>query len=199
MNVALSVQINDAFMDIARLTVPVMQSYALRHGYSLYVHKSHQVSPSIVWQRIIDVKELVHHHDVVVHLDADCLITNPEITIEEIMAGDDADLFMSTDCNGINDGFHIWRDTWAGSLVRNRLLESVRDYSSPQAALSDPAFLGNFNMKPLPQRLTNSYRYAEYGQEHPEGEWSGNDFILHLPGIGNDRRVEILKSLIYQP
>lgn len=197
MKIALSLQYNDAFAEIAALTVPVIQRYALRHGYSLFVHRCDLVSPEIVWQRIEDVAKLLPDFDAVAHLDVDLLITNPEIKIGTIIAEEGRlpyhvpDLFMSTDCHGINDGFCVWLKKWASQCALKTLLAADRTrYSSPQHALPSVPL----DMHRMPQRLTNSYLHAEYGLEHPEGEWEPGDFILHLPGMGNARRVEILKQ-----
>ncbi len=198
MKIALSLQYNDAFKDIADITVPVIQAYALRHGYSVFVHKCDSVSPEICWQRVEDVAKLLPDFEMVVHLDADLLITNPDIRLGMIAAEQTRtlrnipDVLVSTDCNGINDGCCMWFRKWSTQCALKELMAvSVTKDTSLQNIMEGKSGL---SVHKMPQRLTNSYLHAEYGIEHPEGEWQPGDFILHLPGIGNARRIEILKA-----
>lgn len=196
MNIALSIQYNHSFKEIAAMTVPVMQAYAMRHGYSLFVHRSERYSPEIVWQRMEDVQMLLKTHDAVAHMDADCLITNSSLRIQDLIGDSDADLFMSTDCNGINDGFCLWMDTLLSKLTIERLLVADRArFSSPQDAVEKVCAVG-LDMQRMPQRLTNSYLMAEYPTlpPDPNAEWQPGDFILHLPGLSNVRRIQILQE-----
>ncbi len=50
-----------------------------------------------------------------------------------------------------------------------------------------------------PQREFNSYRYDLYdnNQGAPaemEGQWLGGDFLLHLPGLPIDKRLELMQE-----
>ncbi len=200
MKVAISTQWNNDFREIAELTLPSIQSYCLKHGYSLYAHHCEQSSPDIVWQRIDDIKSLLFQFDLVVHLDADTLITNPHITIESIIGSETAtDLFLGSDWNGINDGFSAWRNAEQSWLVLGAMRGArSMGYTSPQDYITRGLRPREINAETLSQRMVNSYKTEEYGDLRERYEWHPKDFLLHLPGIGNHRRVEILKEVLSQ-
>ncbi len=205
MRIAISLQYNHDFAEIAGLTLPVIEAYALKHGYSAFINRCDMVSPEIVWQRCPDERMLLDTFDAVVHLDADILITNPEVTIESLIElgkqqgmEHGPDYCVGTDLNGINNGFSLWMNSWRARVTLGKLMRTYfadkNLYSSPQDALMDGKFAPELAMWKMPQRLCNSYLHTEYGLTNEEGEWQAGDFILHLPGMGNARRVEILKE-----
>lgn len=65
-------------------------------------------------------------------------------------------------------------------------------------------------IKKVPQRKMNSYRYEflrgykfvsdrfESGMDSlgNYGEWQSGDFIIHVPGIPNERKVKILQDML---
>ncbi len=194
MTVAISLQWNEDFRPIAEITLPVISSYAVKHGYTLYLHKCEQRSPEIVWQRIEDFRMMMDGHDVSVHMDCDYLITNSEITIEEIIGESTSDFITGADWNGINDGFSLWRKSSKSRYFLENFTRAFGGrYSSPQEVLNS-AMKQSVNMEVLPQRRVNSYLPKEYGMTNLDAEWQPGDFALHLPGLSNSRRVEILKQ-----
>jgi len=197
MKIAISTQWNDDFKEIAAITLPVMQEYCARHGYTLFSNHSKEDSPKIIWQRAEDAENLLSKYcDAVVHMDADCLITNLNNRIEDIieLAGD-ADLIVTsdTDTSIMNDGVCIWLGE-GGLFACGDLAFGGKysEYSSPQDALNERAV--PIKIVHLLPSVMNSVLNGEYGSFDPETEWSEGDFILHLPGIGNARRVELLKE-----
>ena len=193
MTIALSMQYNDDFRAIADITVPRIEDYARRHGYSLFVHHTDLKSPEIVWQRVKDVRAILDLFDMVVHLDTDLLITNPDVRIEDITGHWKADIWCGTDANGLNDGFCIFTDSWESEQALRSLLGRDRGhYTSPQHALEHMG--QKVGIERITQRKCNSYHPGAYGPPDLKADWQPGDFILHLPGIGNDRRIEILNQ-----
>lgn len=194
MKIAISTIYNDDFKEIAALTVPVMQEYCLRHGYTFLATHSKAVGSAIVWERLVPVQMLFQTHEHVVHMDADCLITNLEKRIEDIL-GDRGQCVATSENGIINDGVFIWGTLkWLYALRQEEMLEV---FSSPQDALNQK-YGSTMDIKHVPSRTTNSVLNAECDLENPATEWQQGDFILHLPGIGNLRRIEILKQFIPQ-
>lgn len=201
MKLAITIQTNDAFKSITELTLLRLQLYCSLHKYSLFVNECDLKSPEIVWQRIPDIQKVLADHDVAIHLDADILITNPDIRMEDILRDDGTDCWFGTDTYGINDGFCTFRNTESSQHLLCWLADSVnRGYSSPQDAmgtfLHTPELRVDCNITLLPQHMVNSYMTEEYGELDPAGQWKEGDFILHLPAMSNDRRVEILKKFV---
>lgn len=193
MKIAISLQHNEDFASIAELTIPVIARYAERHGYDFFP-KKHDMNPEeIVWQRLDDVLELMPGYDAVVHLDADILITNPECRIDGLIMFDpNADYFCGEGPSGPNDGFSVWRCNDGGRRLIEFVMDHGSEYSSPQELLAHG--YDSANKRRLHQRSCNSYLFAEYNMDSPLMEWKPGDFILHLPGIGNERRVQIIKE-----
>jgi len=192
MKIAISTIWNSDFKEIAEITIPVMEEYCRRHGYTLCAQASVQYPPDIVWSRLDMICPLLETHDYAVHMDADVLITNLSIRFEDIAV--ERGRNIATSENGIiNDGVFIW-----GDKVWPRLLSSPeirREHSSPQDAINSK-YGSLMNIKHVEPRTMNSILNAEYGLENPLSEWQPGDFVVHLPGMGNARRVEVLKEML---
>ena len=199
MNICAITAYNQDFAQVAGLTHPVLRDYCNKHGYG-YARDCFPTlqSPEIVWHRVDAIRQMLKRHDWVVWMDADALITNPDVKFESLITND-AHMVISRDCNGLNDGIWMVKNSdWSRQILdqieNDRLL-----YSSPQEAMNfmwqDSTMFRN-NITVWPQQRMNAYMMAEYGlSEDQPGQWRSGDFILHLPGIGNDRRVEILTEV----
>ena len=110
-----------------------------------------------------------------------------------------ADLVYSADINGLNAGVLFVRNTdWSRAFVTRWLSSRPMYERHPNADQSALAHLLHGEPREKwgawPQRTFNSYGYGEYGLVHPEGEWQKGDFALHLPGLSDGRRLEILRE-----
>lgn len=208
MNIGVYVQYDSAFESVSNLTLPVLQDYCRRHGYSLQVSKNPPITRSVIWDRVKVWIENAHKHDWLVHFDSDVLITNPEVRLEYLFPVGKFNFMVSEDRtfhpDGINDGVFFIRGTEASVDVLRRMWESVsvdRVFCGQDALLhlirSDESVRGM--VKVVPQTMFNSYLYQEYGfQEDHEGNWKKGDFVLHLPGCSNERRCQIFSKLIHE-
>lgn len=192
MKIAISSLKNSDFNEIALITFPVMAEYCLRHDYTFSPYFSHLQSPEIVWKRLDRVIALQESHDVVVHMDADVLITNLTSRIEDMIRDDKQD--VATAENGIiNDGVFIWAESEWPKRLNTEEVRAI--YSSPQDAINSK-YGAQMDMRVYPPRFMNSILNAEYGLVNPLSEWQQGDFCLHLPALGNVRRVEILNQTL---
>ncbi len=192
MTIAISTLRNFDFKAITDITLPVLREYCQRHHYTLSSHFSYLTPPDIVWKRLDRVNELMQDHDLVVHVDADVLITNLSVKIEDIaiVQGE----HVATSENGvINDGVFIWGEpSWPKKL---NAPEIRAQFSSHQDAINSKYGV-EMNIRHVPPRTMNSILNAEYGLENPLSEWQPGDFCLHLPALGNARRVQVLHEMI---
>lgn len=181
MSIAITVEWNNDFKEIAAITLPIMQEYCIRHGYTFISKWSPFGSPEIVWERVRSVRDALITHAVVVHMDADVLITN----LRKPIPKHDADVLMCKDGNGLNDGVCVWNEKSNSAFtldsLRSRYLQML--FTSPQEALNAQQFPSLKIISP-DKNILNSY---------PE-DWLEGDFVLHLPGRGNEERVRILKQ-----
>jgi hypothetical protein len=109
------------------------------------------------------------------------------------------DLITSYDAIGLNNGVLFFRNTdWTKNLLKTWASSSPSYEGHPSPEQSALAHLLYREPKDkwisAPQKAFNSYLYELYPNlSCPEGQYSSGDFILHLPGVSNDVRVEIFK------
>jgi len=206
MNICLFTQSNSAFAPVSEITHPILAEYASRHGYDLFrTNQDVGWQRSIVWDRYRILSDFCDRYDVLVHIDSDVLITNLNIRIEDLLP--DKEQIVLADCmcedgkRRLNDGIAIFKT----SPYMKWLLGEC--YAAPE---SSPILCGQDvlqarhnsgklegKLKVERQKAMNSFLYAEYGMSPlTVGNWSKGDFVLHLPGISNHRRVEILREKV---
>ncbi|XP_031484141.1 uncharacterized alpha-1,2-galactosyltransferase C1289.13c-like [Nymphaea colorata] len=116
------------FQGLMELVTPGKQRYAEARGYD-FIDASEEVDRSRPpsWSKILAVKRHLHRYDWVFWNDADSLVTNFDISIEEVLAdaiGDIGhaqsfpDLILTTDVNGVNAGMFFMRNSsWSQAFL----------------------------------------------------------------------------------
>lgn len=195
---------------MADITIPVAQRYADKHGYNLIVQKWPEPYLSdFGYRKLEQIQGLFEHGeaDVIWSLDLDTIITNHSFRIEDFI-DEDSVMFITKDFNNINGGSFIVRNcNYANTFLD--LLISKRGHDKmfcEQDAIVDyyERLQPLFNkyewpsIKILPHPSINSYLYENYPdiplQTHKQGNWNPGDFVLHLPGLGFEQRLNILKN-----
>ncbi|KAH9543216.1 hypothetical protein CY35_13G051900 [Sphagnum magellanicum] len=109
-----------SFEGLMELVTPNKRSYVARHGYE-FVDASDVLDkerpPS--WSKILAVKKNLPHYDWVFWNDADSVVTNPAISLEEIIhsaVGDSEvnsmpDFIITKDVTGVNAGMFFFRNS----------------------------------------------------------------------------------------
>jgi hypothetical protein len=182
---------------VGEYTWPNRVAYCARHGYSLRGGRRPDDDPhGGLWVKPAAISDALSAGDGwVTWLDADVLITAPETPLDWL-GRTSADLVYSADINGLNCGVLFVRATdWSRSFVRKWLAGKAMYETYQNADQSAIAHLLHGEPREKwecwPQRTFNSYRYGEYGLSYPPGEWQPGDFALHLPGLSDERRLEI--------
>lgn len=109
--------------DIREISLSNKEKYAKKHGYELFVgdkevYNLRQGRPS-AWTKFKLIEKTLPNFDYVVWFDADTVVVNDTIRIEDII-DDKHDLFYSKDENDINSGIFIIKNTsWARSYLMN--------------------------------------------------------------------------------
>lgn len=209
MKICILVLYTESWQELADIVLPNLKKYAKKHLYYTHIEKYEKEFSG--FEKLVWCKKLLEEYDVIWSLDMDTFITNHTIRIEQfINKGSNYRLFFITkDYNGINAGsFIIQKDTLnagAHEWLLNEFLnkQGVGGVYCEQDAISLWHKEHERTMKTLvdilPHPSINSYKYELYPeipyQTHEQGQWQKGDFILHLPGIGINQRVEIFNKI----
>lgn len=200
MKIALVTMLAENYRAIANITLPVMQEYAERHGYSIhtiilddgnaYHFKKHEYFRMLFLDGI----------DAIWYLDIDCLITNLNTKVEDFI-DNEHDIFMTEDVHELNGGSLIIKNNECGRWVNGFVLSHKNVFPNEQNVYNHYRIKDPFSryLKVLRHPSINSYRYDLY-QEYPDirdreqGHHHEGDFVLHVPALGLEHREEVLKN-----
>lgn len=216
MRVAVFTYFDDKFRPLADVTLPVLQDYCLRRGYKLYSHDLGATFGSLKagFIKTRCVRDMLFYYDVVMAMDIDTLVTNFGIRVEDFIEKD-YDIYLSKDVNNINLGVFIVKSTPFTKGVLEFVATQHITYGDEQNVFEKNWFDFTkickhpcFNSIPY-QHYAPSYGYIEWEKmktppslpTHEQGCWQPGDFIMHLPGMPLERRIEIftetLKNISY--
>lgn len=195
MTTTICVQYDQPFAGVAALTLPVMQEYCERHGYRLHAVADAPVWRSIVWDRFYHILNVMDYSDVVVHMDADVLITNLTKPLPECENIVICENYREDGSRWLNDGVCLFRSSEQLRWLLNAVIKCPDgDGIYCGQDVLQRFYAGGFHhlFDTPPQNRLNSFLYTEYGMAaDTPGHWQPGDFVLHLPGRTNARRVEI--------
>jgi SAM-dependent methyltransferase len=197
--VALVTAWDGAMAAVAEVVLPNQERYCRRHGYAL--HAIRMRDGTGCWIKPRAVREGFGLAPWVCWMDLDAVVVNPSVTLD-ILLDTDADLVVSADRNGLNNGVLCWRrGPWAWDMLDRWEGHAGYYAGHPNAEQTTLAYLlyrePRDKVRVVPQRLCNSYRYELYGLgDYLAGQYQPGDFVLHLPGLPNERRLEILRDVL---
>lgn len=183
--------------DVARRTVPTHERFCRRWGYE-YLAKVIPQEDS-VWAKVDLAREaLLEGFDRVLWLDADAAVMNTEFDLGTLPQ---EGIVLAADVNGLNSGILLIHK----SPIVERFLFSVNTHyrgiyrgtiTAEQQAIQRVSWTYPYTdvVKYVPQKMINSY-WPDDAVPHNDGVYSEGDFILHLAGMENSRRVEIFNSV----
>ncbi len=188
------------WQSLAEITLPVLTEYCEKYGYELCVRKVPEYSVYSGVDKLEMINRNLFYGDIGLVLDCDTLLTNFNTKVEDFLE-DGKDWYMS---EGLNAGVFIIRQTPVNEKIIDLIVEEIRCeiYHCEQDAFENHSkHIPNFCVKKHP--CFNSYLPELYGHiEKPEevteeqGRWvEGKSFILHLPSLGMNQRLEIMKSI----
>jgi len=194
---------SDCWKNLGDVVIPNMQAYCDKQGYGWLIDK---IPPAFEFYKINAIIAALQNfgYDLVLCLDLDTLITNHNVKVEDFVDSGH-DFYITQDINEINAGAVIVRKSGWSINMLHQVLESKAE--NEQNALKP--FMNDPKVKILPHPSINSYPYDEYAPSyglipgrtpllgiegkptHEQGNWERGDFIMHLPGLTNARRIEI--------
>lgn len=204
--VAVNTFYTKSYSKLAEMVLPNLYFYCQKHGYDLFSNLIGQKDFHFV--KTADARMLLDKYDLVMSIEIDALITNPEPKIESFI-DDEHDIFLTKDINGANGGVIIWKST---EFTKSWLefIGSKKGYYGDEQNVFEkhshekikyrqhPAF----NSIPY-QYYAPSYGYINFESltpppnipTHEQGNWEWGDFVFHTPGKTLDERLTILTDL----
>lgn len=206
--------------ELAELCLPSKKAWADRHGVKLHVlrdtHHPTDFPPEHghpSFQKLRHIRWHLERNDVVFWMDADSVITNPDLDPKVIchasMNGPWA-FAVSADYktpreehrppwNRWSAGHAIWSsnanafDLLDAAMARTEFMRSgLWDQDALQAVI-DRAF-HPWRPTVMPTRVLNSVLPGLTG--NPDFDWHPGDFLCHFTGIGRDERAEVARRFI---
>lgn len=202
MKFIVTAETTDTFLPVSNITFPVIQEYCDRHGYEFRPKHITEPVRSVVWDRVITLQEALKDCDWAVHVDADCLITNHHIPLTEFIDASKAIVISTAPYQGkpmFNDGFCMINNSYEGRDILSRSWDmwSIEDgIHCAQDAMWDMFLNGDWESfwSVQPQKRFNSFLWTEYGESNLHtGHWTRGDYLLHCPGMTNERRCDLLQ------
>jgi len=178
------------YVDVHLKTWPSVVEYGKKFGYhTIAICLPADSDTQYVSRYKMEViMEFLSTYSHVLWIDADAYIQNP-VPIENFLDFDH-DLFISKDINGINAGV-IAFGNGAIPLISEMLQMQMSAPWFEQGVLKrliEETFPAK--VKYLNQSAFQAYKYSLYGLSFPEGEATKDSFIIHLPGLTNEQRIE---------
>lgn len=181
------------------------------------------------WGKIYAMQHLLKKYpkaEWIFNIDCDAMITNMNIKIEDVLkkvADEGTHIIIPTDCNGINCGVMLIRNTPIGRafldvvavseplyrhwyMQENQCIQDllVGTFLTEQGVKNGGTFWTNVS-RIIPQRIMNSYDYKNLPKFKKsdikdilgtDGQWQRDDFVVQFPSTPLDYRIKVAK--IYQ-
>ncbi|KAJ4778653.1 hypothetical protein LUZ62_062910 [Rhynchospora pubera] len=195
------------------------KAYTKKMGYR-FIDASWMIDSSRPpsWSKILAVKSSLRDHDWVFWNDADTLVTNPDIYLENILLAlggrndfnSTPDFILTEDYNGVNAGVFFFRksewserflDTWwnqtsfvkfgstkSGDNDALMYLISKLPKEEKQVHVQISPMQCLFNSYPWFPSRKSVYRLLLSPWTTWQGAYSEGDFMVHLAGIGNKKK-----------
>lgn len=195
---------DDAIACVGDVTTPSKAAYAAVRGYDFFCERHYTPDSHPSWQKIRLLYDLLPRYDAVLWLDADTLVTNPEIRVEDLIAGHSG-LVVSRDWSGCSEEdypkhFSMGNFVFTNSPESFKLLDLMecrtRWMNQPlweQQAIQE-VFLDTPSIRPyvkiLDRRAMNSVPWRG-----AESTWQPGDFVCHFTGIPNAQRLRDMGEL----
>lgn len=213
---------DNTYEEVFETTLPSKIRYAKKYGYDLLCLRSFGTAPNTGFKdtnigllRALRSFEMLYNYDVVMWIDADSLITNDSISINDFGLDDNNCLYASYDwpnwakptSSFTTGNFILKKNKLWKTLFDSFLLEGKRfteGYGEELSALNwiykntdikkiikilDPKYLNS-----VPSLLADR-RLKMYGDiTSEESIWNHSHFLCHLTGLPNKIRLQLLNN-----
>ncbi len=200
--ITLLISASQEYWKLAEYCAPNKLEYCLRHGIQFTMRKHVKISP---WgerpQFMLEELERMHDGDWLWFMGSDTLITNMTIDVRKFLTDDAPDFTIAKDMHGINNDVFFLRKTKESVAFLKGVLALNKLYSDDQQAMNHLLRMGEVTVKYETMEAMNSYLFDEYPyykdmglSTASDGHWRPGRFILHLPGMSNERRYALMEK-----
>lgn len=200
------------------VTLPSKQRYVQRHGYNIMCLRSFSPNSAIPsddtfnnltrdlgFSRVIECFRMLNWYDVVFWADADSLITNPEISIHDIIGENNSPFILSHDWSttkyASTGNFIIQKTEYVAEFMES-FCNVAKGFQEEQCTINhmwkDP--LGSKMVSVIDHKFLNSiptremYGSSWNGRFDIISNWTPDSFLIHLTGVDNTTRHNILQN-----
>lgn len=194
------------YQEMADVTLPTVERYCKRHGYNLFYDglrdpREGDAMKITLFKGLYETGQFTGD-DWFMWIDTDALVMNGGFSVAEMLSLSQVHYVVGYDFNGMNTGVWFARFTSHAhhflSVAQN---VSIAMGWADQVGLIQTALSPPFNtwVALVPAKAFNAYPYELYGWDHYAhkneiNNYEPGDFILHLPGIEYERRLELLRE-----
>lgn len=201
MNITLLTAASPAYWDLLKVTAPNKLEYCLRHNIQLSM-KEHGDNPNRISKERLDlIAEELNHYDIewLWFMGSDTIITNHTKDVRDFI-DEKYDLIIGLDVNGLNNDVFFLQNTGPSALFLERSFYHLMDgalHCQEAMGMAINELGDRLKVKIVHQKEFNSYLYSEYNYPSDNGgSFTEGDFVLHLPALSNERRIEIFNQYL---
>lgn len=186
------------FKPLIDITRPVHEAYCNKHGYQLHIKEVPKYPVYNGLEKLNQILEVCDNGDIALVMDADVMITNTLLKIERFLKYG-KDLYFS---EGLNCGvFIIIKHEWTTEVIKT-LIDGIerKAFHCEQDGIEIIHRVIGGIIEVCKHPCFNSY-LSELYPEIPkpvtkeQGQWEKGCFILHLPALSLEKRIEILTKI----
>lgn len=187
-----------SFRDIAKITTQSFKDYCDINSYD-FIIKDSNFTPgrTIGWTKFEIFLENLNKYDWIFYLEADSMIMNETIRLENLVDNNYNIIISQTSDGGLSCGpMFIKSSDWSKEFCK-KMLSKTEYYSNPmveQSAINDEIRNNEETKKHC--RINNLRMFNSfYHQFHPENQYKPGDFIIHGAGQSNSYRAALFTFL----
>jgi len=190
------------FKPLIDISKPIHEAYCERHGYSFHLKEVPEYGVYNGLDKLSQIMEVCSDGDIAMVCDADALVTNLNVKIEDFIK-EGKDFYVA---QGWNMGVFIVRITTASIKLINHLFFWIKNdrFNCEQDAfefymqmylLSDATDIILTVKHPcFNSFLPELYLDIKEERRYLPSAWEPSHFALHVPALSIEKRIEVLKE-----
>jgi hypothetical protein len=197
---------DENYRNIGNLSSDLIEKYTKKYDfkYKIFFNKFYH-KRAYSWNKVkflLESFDEIEYDDYAMWIDADAFILNDNINIEKIFKNYNSDFLITKDINVINCGVFAVKKT-------NYMIDFLNNWWNKDGyetgwwenqALLDMVSINEMGIKShlkiLDQKIMNSYKYELYNMDYINGQYEDGDFILHMPNVNSNIRINIINDLL---